>query len=112
MHPTAIGRAAQPVLELAVLGQVERRVEVGAVGLGPDDRALAAQRDLHALAVGRLARVLLVEELHVHAQHLELAVESVELTDLVLDVLAVVLGNFDVATTDHDLHVTSRLDGL
>ena len=52
-----------------------------------------------------------MEQLHIHAEHLELAVEPFELTDLVLDVLAVVLGNLDVATTDHDLHVTSRLDG-
>ena len=93
-------------------GQVEGGVEVGAVGLGPDDRALAAEGDLHALAVGGLAGVLLVEQLHIHAEHLQLAVEAFELTDLVLDVLAVVLRNLDVATTDHDLHETSRLDGL
>ena len=107
VHPAAVGRAAQAVVELGG-GQVERRVEVGAVGLGTDDGALAAEGDLHALAVGGLARVLLVEELHVHAQDLQLAVEPVELTDLVLDVLAVVLGDFDVTTTDHDLHETSR----
>jgi hypothetical protein len=107
VHAAAVGRAAQAVVELGG-GHVERRVEVGAVGLGPDDGTLSAEGDLHALAVGRLARVLLVEELHVHPQDLQLAVEAVDLTDLVLDVLAVVLGDFDVTTTDDDLHETSR----
>ena len=51
----------------------------------------------------------LVEELDVHA--FELRVEPFQLADLVLDVLAVVLRNLDVATTDHDLHETSRLIG-
>ena len=107
VHAAAVGRAAEAVVELGG-GHVEGRVEVGAVGLGAHDGALSAEGDLHALAVGGLARVLLVEELHVHPQDLELAVETVYLTDLVLDVLAVVLGDFDVTTTDHDLHETSR----
>jgi hypothetical protein len=38
----------------------------------------------------------------------ELRVEALQLADLVLDVLAVVLRNLDVATSDHDLHGTSR----
>ena len=106
-HPAAVGRAAQAVVELG-RGHVEGRVEVGAVGFGAHDRALSAERDLDALAVGRLARVLLVEELHVDPQDLQLAVEAVDLVDLVLDVLAVMLWDFDITTTDHDLHETSR----
>ena len=88
--------------------EVERGVEVGAGRLGADHGALAAQRDLHALAVGGLAWVLLVEELHVDPEDLQLPVEAIGGTDLVLDVLAVVLGNFDIATTYDDLHETSR----
>jgi hypothetical protein len=58
--------------------------------------------------VRRLSGILLVKELHIHPEHLQLAVEPLELTDLVFHVLAVVLGHLDVTTTDHDLHVTSR----
>ena len=107
----AVGGLAQPVVELAG-GQVQRRVEVRRSGLGPDHRPLAAERDLHALALAGLAWVLLVEELHVDAQDLEFPVEPVETADLVLDVLSVVLGDFDVPATDHDLHETSRSFGL
>jgi hypothetical protein len=66
VHPAAIGRAAQAVVQLG-RREIQCGVEVGAVGLGPDDGTLAPQRDLHALAAGRLAGVLLVEELHVDA---------------------------------------------
>jgi hypothetical protein len=62
--PAAVGRAAEAVVELR-RREVERGVEVGAGCFGPDHGALAPQRDLHALAVGGLAGVLLVEELHV-----------------------------------------------
>jgi hypothetical protein len=53
-----------------------------------------------------------VEQLHIDAEDLEFSVESVRRADLVPDVLSEMLGDFDVSTTDNDLHETSRLDGL
>src|SRR4051794_29018030 len=104
------GEKAEAVVQLAGR-EVEGGVEVGRAGLGADDRTLAAERDLHALAVVGLAGVLLVEELHVDAQDLQLAVEPVERGEFVPDVLSKMLGDFDVAATDHDLHETSRWAG-
>ena len=49
-----------------------------------------------------------VVRLHVDPEDLQLPVEAVGGPDLVLDVLSVVLGNFDIATTYDDLHETSR----
>jgi hypothetical protein len=98
---TAVGGATQPAVEL-VDGAVEGGVEVLGTGLGPDHRSSRHNGDLDTLAPVGLARVALVEQLHISPD--QFLVVSFDLAQLVGDVFPVVIGNLYVAALDDNVH--------
>ena len=99
-HTSPVVGAAQPGLETCH-GLVERTVEVGGAALAAHHGTATAAGDLHALAALRLAGVRLVGELDLHPH--DLVVIALETRQLVGHVLAEVLGNLDVASTENGL---------
>ena len=97
---TALGRAAQPLLESGV-GDVERRVLVVGHGLGTDHRTTTHAGELHLEGAVGLARVVLLAHLDVDAT--EVDAEPVDTVELVRHVVPEPLGNLDVAAADDDL---------
>ena len=81
---------------------VQGAVEVGGAGLRADHRATRVARDLDALAVIGLSRIALVKQLDVDAD--ELVVVTLDLRQLVGDMLPVMIGHLDVAALDDDVH--------
>jgi hypothetical protein len=101
VHPAPVRGTPQPAVELGYR-EVQGCVEVLGARLGPDDRASRDDGDLHALALVRLARVALVEQLHISTH--QLLVVPFNLAQLVGDVSPIVIGNLHVAALDDNVH--------
>jgi hypothetical protein len=101
VHPAAVRGAAEAGVEFA-----ERTIECGVkifgTCLGPDDRPSGGDGDLDTLAAVRLARITLVEELHVDPD--QFLVVPFDLAQLVGDMFPIVSGNLYVAALDDNVH--------
>src|SRR5262249_39306931 len=94
VHTTPVRAAAQPGVQLGD-GIVQRAVEIPGAGFGSDYRPARSAGDLDALALLRLAWILLVKQFDIDSD--DLAVVTPYLVQLLRDVQPVMVRHLDVA---------------